>query len=138
MTKKNRLFSQKSSPDLRIFGYYFFTKSLEKHQILIVFLDQQMSFFQIKNGYYSGVLRPENTKMFLFSSKNTRYYSVNSRWRKKTDFFLKNRHQTFVFLVAIFSLQITTIISVSNFPNFKLILIITFDIIAVDNFYCHI
>ena len=38
--EKNRFFSQKSSPDLRIFGYYFFTKSLEKHQILIVFLDQ--------------------------------------------------------------------------------------------------
>ena len=29
----------------------------------------------------------------------------------------KPMHQTFVFLVAIFSLQITTIISVLNFPN---------------------
>ena len=50
----------------------------------------------------------------------------------------KNRHQSFVFLVTIFSLQITTIISALNFPNFKLKLIITFDIIAVDNFYDHI
>ena len=50
----------------------------------------------------------------------------------------KNRHQSIVFLVTIFSLQITTIISALNFPNFKLKLIITFDIIAVDNFYDHI
>ena len=41
-------------------------------------------------------------------------------------------------MVTIFSLQITTIISALNFPNFKLKLIITFDIIAVDNFYNHI
>ena len=41
-------------------------------------------------------------------------------------------------MVTIFSLQITTIISALNFPNFKLKLIITFDIIAVDNFYDHI
>ena len=50
----------------------------------------------------------------------------------------KNRHQFLVSLVTIFSLQITTIISALNFPNFKLKLIITFDIIAVDNFYDHI
>ena len=34
--------------------------------------------------------------------------------------------------------QITPIILVLNFPNFKLKLIITFDVIAVDNFYCYI
>ena len=50
----------------------------------------------------------------------------------------KNRHQSIVFLVTIFSLQITTIISALNFPNFKLKLIITFDIIAVVNFFDHI
>ena len=50
----------------------------------------------------------------------------------------KNRHQSFVFLVTIFSLQITTILSALNFPNFKLKLIITFDIIAADNFYDNI
>ena len=46
----------------------------------------------------------------------------------------KNRHQSFVFLVTVFSLQITTILSALNFPNFELKFIITFDIIAVDNF----
>ena len=58
----------------------------------------------------------------------------------KITFFMweKNRHQSIVFLVTIFSLQITTIISALNFPNFILKLIITFDIIAVDNFYDHI
>merc|ERR1712030_105064 len=38
----------------------------------------------------------------------------------------------------IFLLQITTIISALKFPSFKLQSIITFDLKAVDNFYCHI
>ena len=50
----------------------------------------------------------------------------------------KKRHQSFVLLVTVFSLQITTIYSVLNFQNFELKFIITFDIIAVVNFKDHI
>ena len=47
----------------------------------------------------------------------------------------KKRNQSFVFLATIFSLQITTILSALNFPSLKLKLLITFGIMAVDNFY---
>jgi len=46
----------------------------------------------------------------------------------------KKHHQIFVSLVSISALQITAIISVLNFQILKLKLIITFDIIAEDNF----
>ena len=36
-----------------------------------------------------------------------------------------------------FSLQITTILSALNLPNFRYKMIITFDVIAVDNFKAH-
>jgi len=40
----------------------------------------------------------------------------------------KNRHQTFVFLVTIFSLQIVLIV-----PNFKLKLLIIFGLISLES-----
>ena len=46
----------------------------------------------------------------------------------------KNRHQSFVFVVTVFLLQIATILWALNFPNFELKFILTFDVIAFDNF----
>ena len=60
------------------------------------------------------------------------------RWKIIFLMWGKNRQQSFVFLSDIFPLQITTIISALKFPSFKLQSIITFDLKAVDNFYCHI
>ena len=57
----------------------------------------------------------------------------------KSCFFLQKKASPYLRIFGYyFSLQITTILSALNFPNFKLKLLITFEIIAVDNFKHHI